>query len=69
LKLSIAGFVAAFVAFGAAAQAPGTAAPATSPTPAPTPVTSRASRADGALECLVEPSMVVNMGSSVDGVL
>jgi len=29
----------------------------------------RASKADGALECLVEPSMVVNVGSSVDGVL
>jgi membrane fusion protein (multidrug efflux system) len=56
LKLSIAGLVAAFVAFGAAAQAP-------------TPASTRASKADGALECLVEPSMVVNMGSSVDGVL
>jgi len=71
LKLSIAGLVAAFVAFGAAAQAPVPAAPgpAASPAPAPTPSASRASRADGALECLVEPSMVVNMGSSVDGVL
>ena len=26
-------------------------------------------KADGALECLLEPSMVVNVGSSVDGVL
>ena len=28
-----------------------------------------ASKAGGALECLLEPSMVVNVGSSVDGVL
>lgn len=61
MKLSIAGLVAAFVAFGAAAQAPGPATPA--------PTASRNSKADGALECLVEPSMVVNVGSPVDGIL
>jgi RND family efflux transporter MFP subunit len=71
LKLSIAGFVAAFFAFGASAQAPSPAAPATSTAPAsvPAPAAPRASKADGALECLVEPSMVVNVGSPVDGIL
>lgn len=50
----IAGFFAALVALSAGAQAP--SAPA--------------SRADnGELECLLEPSMVVNVGSPVDGVL
>jgi multidrug efflux pump subunit AcrA (membrane-fusion protein) len=57
MKGLIAGFVAALTALGAAAQSP------TAPSAA------RASKADGALECLVEPSMVVNVGSSVDGVL
>lgn len=55
MKTFVAGIAAALIALGAGAQSP-TAAP-------------RSSKADGALECLVEPSMVVNVGSSVDGVL
>lgn len=54
MRKIVSGFVAAFLAFGAGAQSP--AAPASS-------------KADGAHECLLEPSMVVNVGSSVDGVL
>jgi RND family efflux transporter MFP subunit len=49
----IAGFVAAFFALNAGAQ----------------PAAHGARKANGALECLVEPSLVVNVGSSVDGVL
>lgn len=71
----IAGFVAAFFALNASAQAP-SSAPSSVPTSAPAPearppvAPSRAaSRASGALECLLEPSLVVNVGSPVDGVL
>jgi len=70
----IAGFVSAFFALCAGAQ-PGApaAAPASAPAePAarPAAASSRVSaRASGALECLIEPSLVVNVGSSVDGVL
>ncbi len=57
MKNYIASAVAAFVALNAGAQSP----PATS--------TAGTGKADGALECLLEPSMVVNVGSPVDGVL
>jgi len=63
----IAGLVLAFAALGAGAQLP-------QPSPgmdARRPVTTgpAAGKPGGALECLLEPSMVVNVGSSVDGVL
>jgi RND family efflux transporter MFP subunit len=66
LKLFVAGFVAAFIASAAEAQSAAPSAPSAAPAAAASP---RTSRADGALECLVEPSMVVNVGSSVDGIL
>ena len=59
----VAGFVAAFVALDAAAQAQ------TAPAPEARRPSAAASRAEGAHECLLEPSLVVNVGSSVDGVL
>lgn len=74
MRVLIAGVVAAFCSLTAGAQsgAPA-AAPAAAPAqPAPRPASpaSRASaRANGAHECLIEPSLVVNVGSSVDGVL
>ena len=54
MKTFVTGFAAAFFALGAGAQSP---------------ATSGTNRADGAHECLLEPSKVVNVGSSVDGVL
>lgn len=63
MRLFIAGLVAASIASGASAQIP------------PLPASGQsargidASRAAGELECLVEPHMVVNVGSPVDGVL
>src|SRR5262245_16012897 len=55
------GFVAAFFALSAHAQ--GTRAPASEP------AAGQAAKPAGALECLIEPSMVVNVGSPVDGVI
>lgn len=70
MRTYLAGVVAAFIALGAGAQAP------LPPVPGPgTEARRLASGAPGAnkagrvLECLVEPYMVVNVGSSVDGVL
>lgn len=63
----IAGFVAALFVPTAGAQ---TASPPAAAQPETRAAASRASaRANGALECLLEPSLVVNVGSSVDGVL
>lgn len=56
MRKVIAGLVAALIAPAGIAQAPAA-------TPAP------GSAAGGELECLVEPHMLVNVGSSVDGVL
>ncbi len=70
MKKIVAGVVAAFVASSAGAQSP--LAPASgSETEARSPRSAApgAGKAGGALECLLEPSMVVNVGSSVDGVL
>lgn len=61
----LAGVIAAFVALSAGAQAPVTG-PETRPS---VPTIPGASRTDGALECLIEPYMVANVGSAVDGVL
>jgi len=62
------------IAVPAGAQAPLPAAPKSPleerrPAAAPAPATPAAKPSSGALECLVEPFMVVNVGSSVDGVL
>jgi membrane fusion protein, multidrug efflux system len=65
MKKFVAGFVAASVALAAGAQAP---APSTDADARAT-TKPRAGRGDGGFECLVEPSLVVNVGSSVDGVL
>src|SRR5262245_30707125 len=74
----IAGLVAAFFELDAGAQTaspPAAAQPAPvpasqpAPPPAPRAPAARSGRASGALECLIEPSLVVNVGSSVDGVL
>jgi len=57
VKSHITGIVAAFIVLNAGAQSPlATSMPGTG-------------KAEGALECLLEPSLVVNVGSSVDGVL
>lgn len=63
----VAGVCAALVALGAGAQAPvpgseTEARPAAAAAP-------RSGKQGGELECLLEPSKVVNVGSSVDGVL
>jgi RND family efflux transporter MFP subunit len=58
MRTFLAAFAAAFVTFHAGAQ--------TQPAPA---AGSPSSKTDGGLECLLEPSMVVNVGSPVDGVL
>ena len=67
MRKFLAGVVAAFIALAAGAQAPvpesGTEARRFAPA-APA-----ANKAGGVLECLVEPFMVANVGSSVDGVL
>lgn len=66
MRMLIAGLAVAFVALGAGAQAP--SGPGTeirrpaSAGPGP-------SRAGGALECLLEPSLVASVGSPVDGIL
>jgi RND family efflux transporter MFP subunit len=67
MKPLIAGLVLASASLGAGAQVP-------QPVPGmdarrPAPAGPAASTAGGALACLLEPSMVVNVGSSVDGVL
>lgn len=69
----IAGLCTAFFSLSAYAQS---GVPAATPSAAPAEPAARAApasrasaRASGALECLVEPSLVVNVGSSVDGVL
>jgi len=65
MRMLIAGLVAAFLSHGAGAQ-----------TPPPTPATdvrraapAGAGRDSGALECLLEPSVVASVGSPVDGIL
>ena len=67
MRRLIPGVVAAFVAFGAGAQSPmpgqGVESRRSAPDAAGTKKTGRT------LECLVEPYMTVNVGSSVDGVL
>jgi RND family efflux transporter MFP subunit len=70
LRRFITGFVAASFALGALAQSPSAPSPgpAASP-PTPAPAAPKPSRAERGLECLIEPSMVVNVGSPVDGVL
>ncbi|NJD35997.1 MAG: efflux RND transporter periplasmic adaptor subunit [Betaproteobacteria bacterium] len=60
----IAGIFAAFIAQGAGAQAP--LAPVAG---SATEARAAEGRRSGELECLVEPYMTVNVGSSVDGVL
>jgi membrane fusion protein, multidrug efflux system len=60
LRKFIAGVVAALAALDAGAQ---------SSTPPPSAPAASGARAGGPLECLVEPSLVVNVGSPVDGVL
>ena len=65
MRALIAGGVAAFIAWSAGAQTPFPPVPgAEMETRA-----AAANRAGGELECLVEPYMVVNVGSPVDGVL
>lgn len=68
------GLLAAMTSVPAGAQAPLPAAPKSAledrrPAAAPVPAKPVAKPAGGALECLVEPFMVVNVGSAVDGVL
>jgi len=75
---ALAGFLAAMLSMQANAQAPLPAAPksalegrrpATAPGAPAASAPAAAKPAGSALECLVEPFMVVNVGSSVDGVL
>ncbi len=66
MRMLIAGLVFALIAPSAGAQTP-SGPGKEARRPAPTGL--GAGRAGGALECLLEPSMVVNVGSSVDGVL
>jgi len=63
--------VAAFVVQGAGAQAqlPPVSGAGGTELRSPASAASRGNYAGGALECLVEPHMMVNVGSSVDGVL
>lgn len=67
------GLVAACIAHGAWAQValPPLAGAARTDlrTPAPLPLPPAGFAANGGMECLLEPSMVVNVGSPVDGVL
>ncbi|MDP2810092.1 MAG: efflux RND transporter periplasmic adaptor subunit [Rhodocyclaceae bacterium] len=65
MRALIAGLVAAFIARGVGAQAPLPPVPGS----ATEARAAEASKAGGELECLVEPHMVVNVGSPVDGVL
>lgn len=73
MRAFLAGVVAAFMALTAGAQAQ---AQAQAPVPGAgtearrlAPAAPGANKAGGALECLLEPFMVVNVGSPVDGVL
>ena len=65
MRALIAGLVALLIAPGAGAQA----ALAPLPGPATEARAAEGNKADGELECLIEPHMVVNVGSAVDGVL
>ena len=68
MRKVVAGLVAGLIAHGSGAQAP--AAPAGKADARMTaPAVAAASGAGGELECLVEPHVLVNVGSSVDGVL
>jgi RND family efflux transporter MFP subunit len=71
MKKTTAALFAAFLAFAVAAQPQLPAAPKAVEVnrPGAAPAAPAAKKAGGALECLVEPFMVVNVGSSVDGVL
>ena len=67
-----AGVAIVLAAHGAVAQAPGTAPPkgdARAIAPAASPVANAGPGGGNELECLVEPHVLVNIGSSVDGVL
>lgn len=61
--------LAAGLPLAAGAQSPLPAAPKAAPGTASTVIQPGAKKAGDALECLVEPFMVVNVGSPVDGVL
>jgi RND family efflux transporter MFP subunit len=65
MRVLIAAVVAVFIARGAGAQAPLPPVPAS----ATEARAADANKVGGELECLVEPYMVVNVGSPVDGVL
>jgi len=65
MRILIAGLVAAFVAHGAGAQTPTSA----QGTDARRAASAGAGRDSGALECLLEPSIVASVGSPVDGIL
>lgn len=71
MRIFTAGFVAAFIVQGAAAQLslPPLAGAGRAEIRTPVPVPRVANSGGGELECLVEPFMVVNVGSPVDGVL
>ena len=71
MRMLIAGLAVALLAQGSAAQAPAAGAAkldSRAALPALPPVAAPGS-AGGELECLVEPHVLVNIGSSVDGVL
>jgi len=71
MKKTTIGLFAVFLAFAVAAQPQLPAAPKAVEVnrPGAAPAAPSAKKAGGPLECLVEPFMVVNVGSSVDGVL
>jgi RND family efflux transporter MFP subunit len=71
MKNVTAGVVAAFFSLAAGAQVkPAPAVPSPSAdTETRGPASRAAGRSGGGLECLVEPSLIVNVGSPVDGVL
>ena len=65
----LAGVVAAFMALTAGAQAQTPQSGPGKEARRPASAALGANRADGALECLLEPSMVASVGSPVDGIL
>jgi membrane fusion protein, multidrug efflux system len=65
----MAAVMAAFIAQGAGAQTSNLPASAAGKTESSATTTAHAKDAGGELECLVEPFMLVNVGSPVDGVL
>ncbi len=71
MRIFTAGLVAAFMVQGAAAQVPLAPLSGTGKTDIrnPAPVPQNLGNTGGELECLVEPFMLVNVGSAVDGVL